>query len=208
GKPWGIRYFLPMAEFTDNRWLRMNTILNKAVRVCDSATLKSVGSKAASDMRCDFTVTSDVGWEGLCSKTRTMLEHICKNDGLGNNEFFVKIDDDTLVDPRIEDYIMDELSGRDVYFGFSPGFIDRRTGYHNWFPGPFYGFSASVLKQVCACDMPQCTKEIIGEDQWLGYMLGECKIQKEDILFDKGTVYHREYSSPRISAKFRKYNSG
>ncbi|KAJ2693473.1 hypothetical protein H4R19_006008, partial [Coemansia spiralis] len=88
GKPWGIRYFLPMAEFTDTKWLRMNTILNKAVRVCDNATLKSVGSKAAADMRCDLTVTSETGWEGLCSKTRAMLEHICKNDGLGNNEFF------------------------------------------------------------------------------------------------------------------------
>ncbi|KAJ2775063.1 hypothetical protein IWQ56_000278 [Coemansia nantahalensis] len=204
-KPSGIAYFLPIAEFTDSKWIRMNTILNKAVRVCDTATLQSVGRKRAADMRCNITVKSEKGWDNLCVKTRAMIQHLCETDGLGNHEFFVKLDDDTMVDPRMEEYIMRELSGRDVYFGFSPGFIEKHLRYHNWFPGPFYGVSANVFKQMCACNMPPCTEKLPWEDQWFGYMLGECNITREDILFDKGSIFHREYTAPRVSVKFHQY---
>ncbi|KAJ2699553.1 hypothetical protein H4R19_005528 [Coemansia spiralis] len=202
-KPSGITYYLPVAQFTDSKWLRMNTVLRKAVRVCDKTTMDTVAKNITDQLGCDVTLEAERGWGKLCTKTRAIYDHLCKAGGLGSSEFFIKLDDDTLVDPRMEDYILRELSGRDVFFGFSPGWIRSFTKFHTWFGGPFYGFSASVLDKICACSMPDCPDKM-GEDEWTGYMLGECNITKEDILLPKGFVYHRDYSSPRVSVEFHK----
>ncbi|KAJ1726913.1 hypothetical protein LPJ61_004879, partial [Coemansia biformis] len=175
----GIVYYLPVARFTDNKYIRMNTILNKAVKVCDTKTLKDADKETLSHLTCDVTVKSDRGWSNLCPKTKAMIEHVCAAGGIGNKTFFAKVDDDTIVDPRVEDYIMSNLSGRDIYFGFRLGAKSSMTNDHSWFDGPFYGLSASVLKKVCQCKIPDC-RQYMGEDQWTGYMLGECNITKED----------------------------
>ncbi|KAJ1732917.1 hypothetical protein LPJ61_001812 [Coemansia biformis] len=205
-RPSGIAYYLPVAQFADSRYLRMNTILNKSIKVCDKTTLETVDKKIVDNMMCDVVIEAERGWGKLCSKTRAMIDHLCSNGGLGNKEFFIKVDDDTMIDPRIEDYIQSEMSGKDVFFGFSPGYIEAFTKYHTWFGGPFYGFSASVLKQICSCAMPDCPPNM-GEDQWAGYMLGECNITKEDILLPQGYVYHREYKAPRVSIEFHRFSA-
>ncbi|KAJ2692308.1 hypothetical protein H4R19_006178 [Coemansia spiralis] len=201
----GIAYFLPVADFTDGKWVRMNTLLNKATKVCDKPTLAKVDKKKAEDLMCDITLDTKDGWWNLCLKTRAMFDHLCTLDdyGVGNNEFLVKIDDDTIADPDVEQEIMSTMSGKDVFFGFSPGFISEMTGPHSWFGGPFYGFSTSLLKQVCACSRPECRHEM-GEDQYTGFMLGECNITKQDVLLPKGFIYHRKYSVPRLTIQFNR----
>ncbi|KAJ1732916.1 deubiquitinating enzyme [Coemansia biformis] len=202
----GIAYYVPVARFTDSKYLRMNTILNKAVKVCDTKTLKEADKETLAHLTCDVTVESDRGWGNLCKKTKAMVEHVCAAGGIGDNEYFVKIDDDAIVDPRVEDYIRSHYSGKDVFFGFSPGFKSSMTGEHTWFGGPFYGFSANILRQACQCKIPDCRRNM-GEDQWAGYMIGECNITKEDALLPEGFVYHREYTAPRVSIKFNRFSS-
>ncbi|KAJ2792008.1 hypothetical protein H4R21_006230, partial [Coemansia helicoidea] len=174
-----------------------------AVRVCDKTTMDTVDKTITDQLGCDITLEAERGWGKLCTKTKAIYDHLCRANKLGNHEFFIKLDDDTMVDPRMEEYIMRELSGRNVFFGFSPGWIRSATKYHNWFGGPFYGFSASVLDKICGCSMPDCP-DGMGEDEWTGYMLGECNITKEDILLPKGYVYHHDYDAPRVTIKFHK----
>ncbi|KAJ1717977.1 hypothetical protein LPJ61_006987 [Coemansia biformis] len=182
----------------------MNTLLNKAVKVCDTKTLETSDKETVADMMCDITVKSDRGWSNLCPKTVALVEHLCATGGIGDNEFFVKIDDDTIADPRVEDYIKSHLSGRDVFFGWVQATRLPMTNHHLWFHGPLYGFSASILKQIRQCRRPPCRKHV-GEDQWIGYMLGECNITKELVQLPEGLIYHREYKVSRVSIKFQRY---
>ncbi|KAJ2806250.1 hypothetical protein H4R21_000954 [Coemansia helicoidea] len=204
--PAKIAYFAPVAGFADSKWLRMNTLLNKAVKVCDTETLKQVDNKTLADLTCDITLETKSGWDNLCSKTELLFDHLCtlEDYGVGDNEFLVKIDDDTIADPDVEKYIASRMRGKDVFFGYSEGFKSDTTGPHSWFGGPFYGFSAGFMKQVCACKRPKCPGNM-GEDQWTGVMLGECKIEKKDVLIPEGYVYHREYSVPRLTIHFNRY---
>ncbi|KAJ2775066.1 hypothetical protein IWQ56_000281 [Coemansia nantahalensis] len=204
--PAKIAYFLPVAGFTDSKWLRMNTVLSKAVKVCDTSTLKQVANKTAADMACDITLDNKSGWANLCSKTKLLFDHLCtlEDYGVGSSEFIVKIDDDTMADPDLEKYIASAMRGKNVYFGSLRGFPSAMAGTHTWFEGQFYGFSARLMKQVCACKRPECSDKV-GEDEWTGAMLTKCNIVKEDVQIPEGYVYHREYSVPRVSVKFQRY---
>ncbi|KAJ2771324.1 hypothetical protein IWQ57_002266 [Coemansia nantahalensis] len=201
-----VAYFLPVAGFTDSKWLRMNTVLNKAVKVCDTETLKQADNTTAAKVACDITLETKSGWANLCSKTELLFDHLCtlEDYGVGDSEFIVKIDDDAIADPDLEKYMATTMRGKDVFFGSIPGFKTAMTGPYMWYGGAFYGFNAGFMKRVCACNRPKC-KPRMGEDQWAGVMLGECNITKEDILLPDGYVYHREYSVPRVSVKFQRY---
>ncbi|KAJ2771322.1 hypothetical protein IWQ57_002264, partial [Coemansia nantahalensis] len=87
--PAKIAYFVPVAGFTDSKWLRMNTVLNKAATFCDTQTLNEVDNKTLADLTCDIKLETKSGWDNLCAKTKLLFDHLCtlEDYGVGDNEF-------------------------------------------------------------------------------------------------------------------------
>jgi len=180
----GVGYYVQIGKHVDDKWLRMNTALSKAYKVCEEAT---------SNHTCDVVLPVKSGWNNLCQKTRMMFNHLCNIKQYQKYKYIVKVDDDTLVDPEVNVEI-ESLQG-DVYFGSS------QSRSHRFFAGQFYGFNTEVVDKMCACDRPTCASGE-GEDVWVGRVLRVCKIQKREVFITPGLVYHRMYDTERMKISF------
>ncbi|KAI9477042.1 hypothetical protein BX667DRAFT_340047 [Coemansia mojavensis] len=194
----GFVYYLPITSFVDGKWIRMNRLLADSYKVCDDSTTID----PASHLSCDMTVSSPAGWKKLCFKTRAMFEEICRTKSYKPYKFLVKTDDDAIMDPLVENFISSEYEGGNVYFGTTYG---PNTSYdpqnNTWFGGWFYGVNTEVIDKICECGLPQCISKM-GEDQWFGYTLGQCNIEKRDLVVPEDFVHHKEYSTKRLNIKF------
>ncbi|KAJ2850412.1 hypothetical protein IWW36_001901 [Coemansia brasiliensis] len=177
----------------------MNTLLANSYKVCDDSS----AIDPASHLSCDMTVSSPSGWGSLCFKTRAMFEEICRTKSYKSYKFLVKTDDDAIIDPLVESYIDSNFDGGNIYFGTMYG---PNTSYdpnnNTWFGGWFYGVNTEVIDRICECGLPQCVSHM-GEDQWFGYALGQCSIEKHDLMIPRDYVHHKVYSTGRVNIKFK-----